>query len=286
MLLIPKDLIDKYFRSKYIYYGERQKYNSDRSINNINSFEYNVYLHNPKYYQELLETCNEIKSYIKKLLETAINLEQTENQIKIEYKYYKLSIKYSYDHNGLQYYESPILKATSILHVYMYLLFNESFENIKLLEAFMGMTDCFTVSKIPDYTEDFCVMLWACDSYHVNDINMFAEYDNVLRNRYDSVAIELELLQYSYDMQNFNNVAFKYPKSETDKVIAKSCIEKTQLKKDVLTQLYKCDTIQPIIQDGLEYYDLLHAFHNFFTYRVMGKLHLEVLSENQVYITI
>lgn len=286
MLLIPKDLIDKYFRCKYVYYRERQKYNSDKSIDNVTSFEYNVYLHNPKYYQELIKVCDDIKYYIKKLLELAINLEQTENQIKIEYKYYRLGIKYAYDHNGMQYYESPILKATSILHIYMHLLFNESYENLKLLDVFIGMTDCFSISKISDYTEEFHIIMWTCDSYRVNDINMFAEYDTVLRDRYESVVIELESLQYSHDMQNFNNVTFKYPKSDTDKVIAKSCIEKTRLKKDVLLQLYKCDTISPIVQDGSEYYDLLHALQKFFTSHIMGKIHLETLSENQVYITI
>lgn len=282
MSLIPKDLIDKYFRCKYAYYRKRQKYNSNESIDGINSFEYYVYLHNPKYYQDLILICNEIKLYIKNALDVAIELEQHDDH----YQYYKLRIKYAYNHEEIQHYESPILKAISILHVYKYLLFNESLDDIKLLEAFMGMTDCFNVSKITNYNVEFHTVLWRSDSYYVNDINMFAKYDEVLRDRYYSVAIELESLHCSDDKHLFDDVIFKYPKSENDKVVAKLCIEKTQIKKDVLSQLYKCDTIEPIIQNDIEYYDLLHALHKFFICDFMGKIQLDILEENQVYLTI
>lgn len=234
-----------------------------------------------------MNICNKIKLYIKYALDIAIDLEQSDNQIEHEYKYYKLGIKYAYDSDGVNYYESKILKATSILQVYRYFLYDTTFDDIRLLEAFIGMTDCFYVSKIPEDGDDFCVFLWNCDSYKVNNINMFAQYDEVLRDRYNSVAMELENLYFGDDVRKFSDIAFKYPKSENDKIDAKLCIEKTRLKKDVFLHLYKCDSVETIVKDETEYYDLLEALNKFFMgNKMMGKIHLDIMEENHVFLTI
>jgi hypothetical protein len=288
-MLIPKQLIEDYFKCKYIYYKEKQKYetiNRKFPAQNVNSFEYNVYLTNPKYYKELIIICDKIKQYIKSALDTAINLENNCNQIKLEHKYYKLTIKYAYDDNGAQYYETPIFKATSILQVYKHLLFDKEFEDIKLLEVFIGMSDCFNISKIPEYDTEFHILLWLCDSYTVNNINMFAQYDETLRNRYDSIEMELDSLNDMYTIEELKDITFKYPKSESDKINVTAFIKKTRLTKNVLPQLYKCDILEPIVLDDIEYYDLLVALNNFFSKDFMNKLNLTVLEENQVYITI
>jgi hypothetical protein len=286
MLKIPKTLIDEYFKHKYTYYKQRENYNYDMKMKNkFDSFEYHVYLTNPNYYLNLCDVCDKIKIHMKHEISRGIE-EENVNITNKKYKYYKLNIKYAYG-DKIEYYTSPMIKSDSLLKVYEYLLFNKKFGEIRLFDALISMTDCFYVSKISEYDNEFHIILWSYNTFKICDINVFAEYDAVLRDRYESIAIELnELDTNKKDIEDFNNIAFKYPKSETDKCEIKKYINKTKFNNNVLLQLYKSNEIETV--DG-EHYDLLDFLNNFFVGKCnnfLCKMWLETYEENQVYDTI
>jgi hypothetical protein len=284
MLLIPKKLVDRYFAHKYEFYKQRDKYKID--VDSSYTFDYYLYRVQPAFYQNLVKVCNEIKENIKSALESAIGCEENENLIKNNILYYKLTIRYAYNHEGIQFYETSIMKTCSILRVYYYLLFDSVLENeLRLLDAWLNMQDCFNVSKLTmDNDIPFYELLWCGDSFKISNINIFAEYDEVLRDRWESIVIEMD--EQSGEMMK--DIALKYPKTNNDKEYVYELVNTIDnIKNEIISQLINCETEIPIEHDDSEYYDLMYALERFFSDRNMrSKIRLEKLNEDQVYVCV